>query len=60
SGRISSEIVAKIMRSGISVVVSAGVPTNQAIKLAKEIRMTLAGSVRGRRRNIYCHAQRIL
>lgn len=60
SGRISSEIVAKIMRSGISVVVSAGVPTNQAIKLAKEIRMTLAGSVRGRRMNIYCHAQRIL
>jgi FdhD protein len=60
SGRISSEIVAKIMRSGSPVVVSAGVPTNQAIQLAKEIRMTLAGSARGRRMNIYCHHQRIL
>lgn len=60
SGRISSEIVAKIMRCGIPVVVSAGVPTNQAIKLAKEVRMTIAGSARGRRMNIYCHGQRIL
>jgi len=59
SGRISSEIVAKIMRCGTPVVVSAGVPTNQAIRLAKEIRLTLVGKARGQRMTVYCHEERI-
>jgi FdhD protein len=59
TGRISSEIVAKVMRCGIPVVVSRGVPTNQAIKMAKEIRMTLAGYARGHRMNIYTIEERI-
>ena len=59
TGRISSEIVAKVMRCGIPVVVSRGVPTNQAIKMAKEIRMTLAGYARGHRMNIYTNDERI-
>jgi FdhD protein len=47
------------MRCGIPVVVSRGVPTNQAIKMAKEIGMTLAGYARGHRMNIYTNDERI-
>lgn len=59
TGRISSEIVAKVMRCGIPVVVSRGVPTNQAIKMAKEIGMTLVGYARGHRMNVYTIEERI-
>jgi FdhD protein len=47
------------MRCGIPVVVSRGVPTNQAIKMAREIRMTLAGYARGHRMNVYTIEERI-
>lgn len=60
SGRISSEIVSKILRCRVPVIVSPGAPTNQAVKLAREANLTLLGFVRGRHMNIYSGEQRVI
>lgn len=59
SGRISSEIISKALRCGFPVLISAGAPTDQAVKLAKSINLTLIGLARGRAMNIYTGEQRI-
>ena len=46
SGRISSEIMAKIIRMGVPVLVSKSTPTSAAVKLAREHNVTLLGYVR--------------
>lgn len=53
SGRISSEIVAKVARRKIPLIVSRSAPTSAAIEQAKELGMTLIGFARGGRFNIY-------
>lgn len=60
SGRISSEVIFKTQKSGAPVLVSKSAPTNQAIKLAKELGVTLVGFARGKRMNVYSHAERIV
>jgi FdhD protein len=60
SGRISSEILSKVLRCGIPVLVSAGAPTNQAVKLAREANLTLIGFARGKRMSVYSGEQRII
>ncbi len=59
SGRISSEILLKLAKGGVPLLVSISVPTNQAIRLAVNLGITLAGIVRGRRMMIYSHDWRI-
>lgn len=60
SGRISSEIISKALRSGAPLLASAGAPTNQAVKLARDANLSLLGFVRGKRMNIYSGEHRIL
>jgi len=36
SGRVSSEILSKLLRCRIPIIVAAGAPTNQAVKTGKE------------------------
>lgn len=60
SGRVSSEVVAKVLRCRIPILASSGAPTNQAVKIAREANMTLLGFVRGQRLNVYSGAQRIV
>jgi len=60
SGRISTEIVAKIARAQVPVVVSRSAPTMMAVKLAASLKITVVGFVRGRRMNIYTHEERIV
>jgi FdhD protein len=60
SGRISSEILSKVLRCRIPVVISPGAPTNQAVRLAREANLTLIAHTRGGRMNIYSANQRIL
>jgi FdhD protein len=60
SGRVSSEIVSKVLRCRAPVLASAGAPTNQAVKLAREANLTLLGFVRGKRINIYSGEKRII
>jgi FdhD protein len=59
SGRISSEIVTKLIRMGIPVISSRTTPTAAAVKLAEEFGITILGFVRGRSCNIYSHPQRL-
>jgi len=60
SGRISSEIISKIIRCGFPVIIAAGAPTNQAVKIAQSLNLTIIGFVRGKSMNVYSGEQRIV
>jgi len=60
SGRISSEMVAKSLMLGISLLVSRTSPTSLAIQAAQEAGITLIGYLRGRQYFIYTHPQRVI
>ena len=53
SGRISTEIVSKVARRGIPVIVSRSAPTSAAIEQAQTLGMTLVGFARGSKFNVY-------
>jgi FdhD protein len=59
SGRISSEILMKISRAGIPVVVSKSAPTDIGVSIAEKTGITLVGFARGNRMNVYSNASRI-
>jgi len=60
SGRISSEILLKVSRAGIPVVVSKSAPTDMGVRIAEKTGVTLVGFARGNRMNIYSNGRRIL
>ncbi len=60
SGRISSEIMTKIIRMGTPVVVSRTTPTSAAVKLAQEHNITLLGYVRNNAGYIYSCPERLV
>jgi len=60
SGRISSEVLLKTQKCRIPVIISRSAPTNQAVKLARDLGLTLVGFVRGRRMNVYSQGGRII
>lgn len=60
SGRISSEILLKVARRSIPVIISMAAPTDVAVELADNLGVTLVGSVKGSRMNIFSHDWRIL
>lgn len=59
SGRISSEVLLKVAKIGVGVVVARSAPTALAIDMAEELGITAVGFVRGRSFNVYTHAWRI-
>ncbi len=59
SGRISSEILLKVAKRNIPMIISKSAPTNLGVKLADDLGITLVGFVRGRRMNVYTHEWRI-
>jgi len=59
SGRISSEIVSKVARRNIGLLVSRSAPTSSALELSERLNITLIGFVRGERMNVYTHPNRI-
>jgi FdhD protein len=59
SGRVSSEILLKVARASIPLLISKSATTNLAVKLANELGVTLIGFVRGERMNVYTHRWRI-
>jgi FdhD protein len=59
SGRVSSEIIFKVKKANIPIVASQSAPTNQAVKLARDLGITLLGFVRGLRMNIYSREERL-
>ncbi|MFC1952414.1 formate dehydrogenase accessory sulfurtransferase FdhD [Chloroflexota bacterium] len=60
SGRISSEIVLKVAKSNIPILISKSAPTSLGVRLADELGITLIGFVRGRRMNIYANRWRVV
>lgn len=59
SGRISGEIMTKVIRNHIPILVSRTAPTCMSITNAEDHGVTLVGFARGNRMNIYTHPQRI-
>jgi FdhD protein len=60
SGRVSSEILLKVAKRNIPIIMSKAAPTNVAVKLATDLGMTLIGFVRGRRMNVYAGGWRVI
>ncbi len=60
SGRISSEILLKVAKRNIPIIISKSAPTNLAVRLANDLGITLIGFVRGKRMNAYTNDWRIV
>lgn len=60
SGRISSDVMIKISRRGVPVVISRNAPTSLAVEMAYFLGITLIGFVRGQRMNIYTYQERVI
>ncbi|MGH9712420.1 MAG: formate dehydrogenase accessory sulfurtransferase FdhD [Candidatus Acidiferrales bacterium] len=59
SGRGGFEIVQKAIVAGVPVVASVSAPSSLAVQLARELRLTLIGFLRGRRFVIYAGEDRL-
>jgi FdhD protein len=59
TGRISSEMLSKAARMETPIIVSRSSPTDRAISLAQDARITLIGYVRGSRLSVYSHGERV-
>jgi FdhD protein len=60
SGRGGFEIVQKALAAGVPVLASVSAPSSLAVKLARELGLTLAGFLRGRRFVVYSCPYRVL
>ena len=60
TGRISSEILSKVLRCRVPVIAALGSPTNQAVKLARVVNLSLISHVRGSKMDIYSGEKRFI
>jgi FdhD protein len=60
SGRLSFEIVQKVVAAGIPLVAAVSAPSSLAVDLARESGVTLVAFLRGASMNIYTHPARII
>lgn len=59
SGRISSEVLLKVSKIGVGIILSKSAPTTLALDLAEDLGITTVGFIRGNRMNVYTHHDRI-
>ena len=59
SGRISSEILLKVAKRNIPIIISKSAPTDLGVRLASDLGVTLVGFVRGKRMNVYTNGWRV-
>jgi FdhD protein len=57
SGRVSTEMVAKSVQLGISLIASRTSPTDLAIKMCQQAGITLVGYLRGGKFTVYSHPE---
>ena len=60
SGRLSFEMIRKVARVNIPIVVAKSATTALAIETANKLNITLVGFVRGKKMNIYTNPHRII
>ena len=60
SGRITSEILHKVAKRGIPIIISISAPTNMGVRIADDLDITLISSVRWRRMSVYTNEWRII
>jgi len=60
SGRLSFELVQKVVVARIPVLVGVGAPTSLAVSLAQDRNLTLAGFARNGRVNVYTGGRRVI
>jgi len=59
SGRVSSEILLKVAKMNIPILVARSAPTDLALALAEDLNITVIGFARGDKLNIYTCPERI-
>jgi FdhD protein len=59
SGRVSSEILLKVARRNVPILISKSAPTDLGVKLADDLGVTLVGFARGKRMNVYTNGWRV-
>jgi FdhD protein len=59
SGRITSEVLHKIAKRDIPIIISISEPTNLGVRIADTMGITLVASARGKKINVYTHNWRI-
>ncbi|PSR34955.1 MAG: formate dehydrogenase accessory sulfurtransferase FdhD [Sulfobacillus benefaciens] len=59
SGRLSSEVLIKVARMGIGIVISNAAPTSLGIELATMLGITTVGFVRSHELSVYSYPERI-
>jgi FdhD protein len=60
SGRVSSEVLLKVSKIGVGILLSKSAPTDLALKLAEDLNITVVRFIRGDKLNVYTHPERIL
>ncbi|HZG60098.1 MAG TPA: formate dehydrogenase accessory sulfurtransferase FdhD [Anoxybacillus sp.] len=60
SGRVSSEVLLKVSKIGVGILLSKSAPTDLALKLAEDLNITVVGFIRGDKLNVYTHPERIV
>lgn len=60
SGRVSSEIITKVIRLGVPILVSKSTPTTSAVDLARKYNVTLIGYVHDRTGFVYTGEERLM
>jgi len=60
SGRTSSEILHKVAKMDVPILISISVPTSLGVQLADDLGITLIGFVRGKKMNVYTNNWRVV
>ncbi|NHN31377.1 formate dehydrogenase accessory sulfurtransferase FdhD [Paenibacillus agricola] len=59
SGRVSSEVLLKVAKIGVGILLSKSAPTGLALELAHDLGIAVIGFIRGDSFNVYTHAERL-
>jgi FdhD protein len=60
SGRVSSEILLKVAKRGIAILISKSPPTDLGVKLANDLGITIIGSATEKGLKVYSHNWRVI
>ncbi|MBS4173764.1 formate dehydrogenase accessory sulfurtransferase FdhD [Bacillus sp. FJAT-49736] len=60
SGRVSSEVLLKVAKIGIGIILSKSAPSTLAIELANDLGITIVGFIRNNQFNIYSNPERVI